>query len=366
MPGQEQLKSDILDQGLCSSCGMCMGLCPYIKSFRDKVTAIYPCRVEQGTCFKVCPKVGIDVREMDQKTFGEERKDQALGVLKGIYFAQTRGEKDFQAQYGGVTSTLIALALEEEVIPGAVLTGGDILNPRPVLAKTVQDVKNCAGSKYGAVPTLEVLNRTMQDGMSGVGIVGRPCQITAVRRAQLASGPESRFPDPGFVNLVVGIFCFWALGPEFYHFLHRKIKNERILRMDIPVEGPLIETEERKYRFSLEEFRPFIRKSCEVCFDSTAEWADISVGATEYDPQWNTLIVRSEKGQKILEKALEQEIIELAAYPEERLPLLRKAVLNKKMRILALPELEIECPGYPRISGKYREEILNQWEDVNR
>lgn len=365
MPGQEQLKSDILDQGLCSSCGMCMGLCPYMKSFCDKVTAIYPCRAEQGTCYKVCPKVGVDIREMDQEIFGEKRKDQALGVFKGIYYARAR-EKDFPAQYGGVTSTLIALALKEEIIPGAVLTGGDILNPHPVLAKTVQDVKNCAGSKYAAVPTLELLNQTIKDGMAGAGIVGRPCQITAVRRAQLTSGPETRFPQPDFVDLAVGIFCFWALGPDFYRFLHRRIKNEKVLRMDIPVEGPLIETEEKKYRFSLEEIRPFIKKSCEVCFDSTAEWADISVGATEYDPKWNTLIVRSEKGQKILEKALEQEIIELASYPEERLPLLRKAVLNKKMRILALPELETGCPGYPSISGKYREEILNQWEGVNK
>lgn len=360
MPGQDWLKKDIIDSGLCSSCGMCVGLCPYIKTAGDMVRVIHPCGLAEGTCYRVCPKASLDLREMDLAVFGREREDQALGVVRGIYFARAGENRAPKAQYGGVASALAALALKEGIVNGVALAGGDVLSPRPVLARTVDEVNDCAGSRYTAVPTLAVLNRALREGMSGLGLVGRPCQIAAVRRAQAGNLAGDQFSDPKAVGMALGLFCFWSLSPDFYRFASRRVKGEEVVRMDIPLEGPVVETNSGIHRWQLDEIRPFINKPCDLCFDSTSEWADISVGSTEYHPSWNTLIVRSDKGRDLVDLALRRGVIETAQYPGERLPLLRRAALNKKMRVLGLPGFGDGKPGFP-VVGRYREQIEAQW-----
>jgi len=83
-----------------------------------------------------------------------------------------------------VVTALTAFALEQGIISGAVMAGGSPSSPEPFLAKNEAGVTSCAGSKYTAVPTLTSLNRAARDGMENLGVVGRPCQVTAVRKGQ--------------------------------------------------------------------------------------------------------------------------------------------------------------------------------------
>jgi coenzyme F420 hydrogenase subunit beta len=66
----------------------------------------------------------------------------------------------------------------------------------------------------------------------------------------------------------------------------------------------------------------------------TAELADLSVGAAEGVPGWNTLIVRSERGAELVRKAVQEGAIETDALPEENLEHLKEAALNKRKRAL--------------------------------
>ncbi|WP_157833468.1 hypothetical protein [Desulfotruncus alcoholivorax] len=56
-----------------------LGLCPYLKTARDRVRVIYPCGLTEGACYSICPKTGVDVRAMDLAVFGRKREDQARG-----------------------------------------------------------------------------------------------------------------------------------------------------------------------------------------------------------------------------------------------------------------------------------------------
>lgn len=366
MPGQERLKNDILSNDLCSACGLCVGLCPYIKTRRDRVRVIYPCGLDQGTCYSVCPKTGLDLGEMDRRVFGREREDQALGVLQGIYFARaTAGSKAPGAQYGGVTSALAALALQQGLISGAILTGGEADNPHPALARTAEEVYACAGSKYVGVPTLAELNRALRDGLTGLGVVGRPCQVAAVRNMQQGNLPGAQF-NASAVELVLGLFCVASLTPDFYNFLAEQVKGEKIIKMDIPEDGPVVETSAGNYRWSMDDLRPYVHKACNLCLDLTSEWADISVGATEYDKAWNTLVVRSDQGRGLLDLALEKGVIEIKEYPPQRLPVLRRAALNKKMRVLTGKGYQGGLPGCPVVPEEYRRQIEVQWGGVSQ
>lgn len=365
MPGQELLVKEIMDRGLCSSCGMCVGLCPYIKTAGDRVRAIYPCGIEEGACYGVCPKTSLDISEMDMFVHGREREDHALGIYSGIYYARATARAD-GAQYGGITTALIGLALREGLISSAILTGGDIMNPRPVLAATPGQVDSCAGSKYTGVPTLLELNRAAGKGLTGVGLAGRPCQVTAVRKLQRGKLPPGRTYPDRLVGLVLGLFCFWSLSSELYGFLARETRGEEIIKMDIPLEGPCVLTKTGSHRWRVDEIRPFINKACNYCFDSTSEWADLSVGSTEQDPGWNTLLVRSGQGRDLVELAADKGVLEIKDYPAGRLPVLRKAALNKKMRVLALAEKEPGNGGCPAIPDKYLREMDVQWGGINR
>lgn len=360
MSGQERLKSCVMEKELCSGCGMCVELCPYIKAARDSVKVIHPCGLEQGTCYSACPKTFLDVNEMDRFVFGGQRQDQALGVYSDIYFARAAGRKAGGAQYGGAASALMAFAVDSGMAGGAVLAGGGALEPRPVFAGTAEEVLAAAGSKYTAVPTLAALNRAVRDGLRKIGLVGRPCQVEAVRKMQQGFHTAAHLDRKEAVELSIGLFCFWSLAPEFYDFLAEKAGGEEITRVDIPVEGMTITTSGGSSVWPVEQVRKYIKKSCQECLDCTSEWADISVGSTEFDPAYNTLVVRTDTGRSLLEQAVAKGVLEIKPYPSERLPILRKAALNKKMRVLQ--GAGGGKPPYLGINDEYLSEIQKQWE----
>lgn len=364
--GPGDLKKEVLDSGLCTACGMCVGMCPYIKTIKEKIVIIQSCGLKEGNCYRVCPRTGVDVAELDRFVFGRERADQALGVNRGIYFARACDPATARAgQYGGVVSSLMAFAVGQGLIEGAVMAGGTALNPEPVLAKTGHKVLSCSGSRYTAVPTLKALNGAAREGVCKAGVVGRPCQVAAVRKGQWI---ERRDSGPGIpfagVDLVIGLFCFWSLKPDFYGYLEEMAAGEEILRVDIPLEGLTVTTARGSEVRPVEGIRPYIKDSCHACIDSTSEWADLSVGSTEYDPSWNTLVVRTEAGRALVDRAAERGVIDLKPYPEERLPLLRKAALNKKMRVLHDPGLP--RPEYLVVPGEYLEGMRKQWEVLQK
>ncbi len=81
--------------------------------------------------------------------------------------------------------------------------------------------------------------------------------------------------------------------------------------MDIPAGKNILEiyTREGVKEIPLNEAQACIREACNYCIDSTAEYADISVGAARFagtaDEQrgWNQLIVRTEKGRELIDLA---------------------------------------------------------------
>ncbi|MHB8156743.1 MAG: Coenzyme F420 hydrogenase/dehydrogenase, beta subunit C-terminal domain [Desulfocucumaceae bacterium] len=360
MAGQDQLKAGIIEKNLCSGCGMCVGLCPYIKTSGDRIKVIHACGLKEGTCYKACPKTFLDVDHLDTLVFGEPRKDHALGVYREIYFARAAGSRARGAQYGGVASGLMAFAVDSGALGGVVLTGGDALEPRPVLARTGAEVLSCAGSKYTAAPTLSALNQAAGSGSGRLGLVGRPCQVEAVRKLQHGGHTDAHGQRAKAVELTLGLFCFWSLSPDFYGYLSGKVGGEEVLRVDIPVEGLTITTPGGVRTFPVDQLREYIKESCHNCLDCTSEWADISVGSTEYDPHFSTLVVRTGAGQRLVERAVAQGVIEIKPYPEERLPILRKAALNKKMRVLS--PSGGKKPDYLALSGEYLAELKKQWE----
>ncbi|MBS4023933.1 MAG: Coenzyme F420 hydrogenase/dehydrogenase, beta subunit C-terminal domain [Dethiobacter sp.] len=329
--GSQDLKREVMDGGWCVSCGVCVEACPYIKALGDRVAVIHDCRLDDGNCYKICPRTETDYHTLSKMVHQKDEYEPVLGGHRKLYFARAAQEKFSEpAQYGGVVTALAALALSENEVDAALLTGNSPGNrPQPVLARKEEEVVAAAGSKYTVCPTVKGLYKTNDDDR--VLVVGRPCQVTGLRKLQ----HRTEMRQGKNVELIIGLFCFFSLRYDFYDFLQDELGIDAVCGMDIPKDGDVrVLSPSGKHEVPLDKIRPLIKQGCHSCFDPTSELSDISVGSTESDPGWCTLIVRTEKGDALVQKAIAQKVIEVQPYPAEKEKQLREAVVNKKRRVL--------------------------------
>jgi coenzyme F420 hydrogenase subunit beta len=240
-------------------------------------------------------------------------------------------------QGGGTVSALMVAALERGLIEAAVLTETGAKGPVACMAASPQAVSACSTSKFTAAPTLSALNAAACAGQRNLGLVGTPCQVTAVAKMRLNSLNRTDYRNP--VSLMVGLFCSWALDQRgFYGFLSHRMDVSTIRRIDIPPPPAnilAVDLGQAAVQIPLDQVRPFIRETCRLCPDMTSEWADVSVGMLEGRPGWNTLIVRSQTGQALVEAAEATDLLRTQALPHESLDRLKTAAAAKKIRAFA-------------------------------
>ncbi len=335
--GSVELLEDVHKRELCIGCGACVDLCPYFKNYKGKTSQLFPCTLEQGRCFAYCPKAEVDLNELTHKIWCVDYDGSPLGPYRKVLASRAgrqMGKGAFQA--GGTVTALMAFALKNRLIDAAALTDRDGLTPIPSLITEWKKVAGCASSKFMASPTLSALNTGMRAGYNRLGVVGTPCQMTAV--AQMRSNPLEREEHEVPVSLSVGLFCNWSVDTrQLINLLAQRLKISEIRGMDIPPPPAgimALETDNGRVEVSLSEIKPLIPHTCYICPDMTAEFADLSAGMFEGRPGWNTLIVRSEAGDEIVQQAGKEGFIETEDFPEENLKHLSKAAAEKKERSL--------------------------------
>lgn len=356
--GPQDLQKEILDRKLCSSCGVCVTLCPYIDLVAGKAVIIEPCGLAEGKCYSFCPRTDLDIPALDKHVFESPRSDPVLGSHVTILKARARdAEIKSAAQYGGVVSALMTYALEIGEIDVAVLAGsirGEI-TPKPTLAMNPKEVLRCAGSKYIVCPVPAEALKALRQVDGRIGVVGTPCQVAAIRKIQ-ASGLE---PEIDKIKMILGLFCTWALTPQAYNYIRNLVNPLQITKLDVPPPPSdilVIETEEEHVEVPLDAIDEYIMPACRLCFDMTNEFADISIGAVEGEAEWNTVIVRTGLGEKFFQRANEMGIVEIRPLEQERVNHMYEASLNRKKRVLM--EMESRKISYLSIREEDRSKIL--------
>jgi coenzyme F420 hydrogenase subunit beta len=219
--------------------------------------------------------------------------------------------------------------------------------PEPRAVSDREALRLSSGSSYLATPVLEAFNRAVKEqDRKRIGLVATPCQTLALARMRTSESEGGEGVDK--LGLVIGLFCTWALSyPAFADFLEKEVK-EPIVKYKIPPPPAnvlQIFTAKRELDVSLDKIMPFVKPACRMCHDMTSEFADISVGAVEFantgtgkgrkkGSPWNTVIVRTERGMKLIDVARSQGIIEKSRLPPEILAHLKHAARNKKKRAL--------------------------------
>jgi len=332
MPGGRDLKNDILNTSLCALCGACLDWCPYIKNLDDNLVITFDCNVNDGRCYAACPRTKTDWKQVNNKFFDEMDWSDELGSLKKIYRVKSHEPVPGQ-QDGGTVSALMKTALEDNLTDALLLTRGqENMKPHTFIGTSLSDIEQAAGSKFLASTGIRKIMEASQRGIKRLLVVGRPCQIQALRKMQLHQAEQLQDME----IITIGLFCMWSLSWDFTGYLQDEYPGLDIKSMSIPRHGVEIMTSEGVKIIPTEKVREYIRPGCRYCLDMTSELADISVGAFEAEAGWNTVIIRNSSGIGLLRKTVEQGRLEVEEFPYGELQLLKQASFNKKARNLNL------------------------------
>ena len=339
---QKILKKEVLDGGLCTGCGACVGLCPYQVIYHDRTVQLHTCDLENGKCYDFCPRTSTDLNELRNMLFDAGDLTPETGAVKGYYFSRaTDRQLREDAQHGGTVTALMELALLEGLIDSAIISARDQeFGQNGVVVKDKAALRKNAGSKFTVSPTVAAFNHLAATKEVGnIGVVATPCQALALAKMKLKAVKEDRGKIDQ-LKLVIGLYCGWTFAAEKFKELmgQNDIELESITGMDIPAGKNSLEiyTVNGTKSFPLSDAQACIRSACNYCFDSTAEYADISVGAARFGDNWeemrhwNQMIVRTGKGGDLIELAIKRGVLEVRKAPAESLRQLKNAAGEKK------------------------------------
>jgi len=333
--GAKELFEDVIDNGLCTGCGACISGCPYVVAHEGRIVFLDKCTMVDGECYKHCPRTHTDMNAVSQKIFGVPYSTDEIGVALDICRVRTKDKAiSEKAQDGGTVTTILALALEEGIIDAVVCTKmNEYKVPRGFLARSREELLQCAGGSYEASYVLEAYSSVPKESDQKLGAVGLGCEVEALSKMKLFP-PKNRINSDN-VKLVIGLFCGWALSPStFQPYLKENYDVSQIVKFDIPHSPHYtfdVYTKSGKNSVSLDEIRKYINPACQYCWDMTAEFADISIGsAGSAFPGWNTVVIRTKKGASLVELAKTKGIIETQALPDQRLAHLKAVALKRK------------------------------------
>ena len=343
--GQTELCQEVRDAQLCTSCGACVDLCPYHAFHRDQVITLHACDIKQGRCYAFCPRTPADADAMRDRLLDPADFTPELGPVKDYVIVRAASEAARRnAQHGGTVTALMSLALKEGMIDTAVLAekADGFVQRGTVVAKSTE-IRKRGRSRFLAAGTIAAFNRAVQGDAQRIGVVATPCQVFALAKMRMKPIPE-KDNHIDKLKLVIGLFCGWTLSWQgFTTLLESRVGLKNVIGMDIPPGKNRVDilTAEGPVGLPWEEVDPLIREACRTCIDTTAEYADLSVGSArlplpwEELRSWNQVIVRTGQGRDLIELARKKKVLEFREAPAEALADLKRAALAKKKASLA-------------------------------
>jgi dihydroorotate dehydrogenase electron transfer subunit len=319
--GWNELYEEIIQTGKCVYCGACGAFCANVQFDKEKEIPFEDgsckdsntCKDGYGLCYNFCPKTEtktISLSLLDKWVFGIEH-DKILGhYIEIVSIKLTDKARENVPNHAGPLSGLLWLAMEKGLIDSAIITDKDeTFRPFPIIAQNSQDIFKGTGYKPSQGPLLSLLGDAINKENVDIAVVGTPCQIQALRKLQ--NHPAFDYEAYDLVSLAIGTFCF---GTYYNRLLKTVFKEFGIDSSEINK----IDTDKENFKMNvlcnstLKDiplnylYETAVRKACFSCSDYTASFADLSIGKFGSKDGWNTAIVRTEKGKKLLDLAVEK------------------------------------------------------------
>lgn len=311
--GFEALKQEIIDRNLCTYCGACASFCEHIELEPDATgqlpvlkdecsldkEGVLKCS-ENGTCYDVCPMTETDLEGLEMKFLDSEgikERDEYLGIYKELI----AGKTSIDGQDGGIVTSVLTAGMEKELFDCVIVAERGVdFNAGAKIAESVDEIEKARGTKYVQCPMISKIGEAVKCGKRKIAIVGTPCEIRAARKIQSVLLKDV----PQIEITTIGLFCF----ENFYHDKLAK-KTKELLGIDLAsaskiqiTKGKYLVTANGKtYKTKVAELDEAVRENCRYCDDFVARLADISVGSVGSEDGYSTIIVRTERGEKLVD-----------------------------------------------------------------
>ena len=157
-----------------------------------------------------------------------------------------------------------------------------------------------------------------------IAMVGTPCEIMAASKLQYYTDSP--------IDVKLGLFCMENFSYKYFGNLLKeydlKMDDIEKFQIDKGFVFLLLKTKET-VKIPLSVAKRIIRKNCNICVELTSETSDISIGSIGSKDGWSTLIIRTEKGEEIVNGAIEQKFIEAEDFSQSQFDLLNRLASNK-------------------------------------
>jgi coenzyme F420-reducing hydrogenase beta subunit len=220
-------------------------------------------------------------------------------LFSELFAAETK----IEGQDGGVVTALLARGIETGLLDSAVVVlNREIYGAKAALVDDIQGITGAKGTKYMRVPVMPRLIDALKKGKRRIAVVGTPCQIRVIRKLQHKGYFDNEFADAEI--FLLGLFCF-----ESFDYRDLRTHTKELLGIDLDeadkiqiAKGKYIVTHEgRDYSCSVRELENEVREGCRFCGDLVSRLADISIGSIGSPNGCSTVIVRSDRGKRLLE-----------------------------------------------------------------
>ncbi len=299
------LDKAVIESDRCIKCGTCVAACPSDSIGIDD-TSNHPTLVSMCTgcsrCWDFCPRGGLRY---------ERLLDLVDTEIRETYAVRAKSEKiSNSGQDGGAVTTILSELLSKEMIDGAIIATEDNEKPmkgKPFLATNKEELWKNAGSFYNQTIQLGHIEDLLEDislDNPKLALVGTPCITEGTKALQKYKWKN----ELDTIKYTIGLMC--TRNFEYNRLqavlIYKGVDLNDVDKIDIR-EGTLYAYDKNKnilLEENINEFDDAALRGCIECSDFTSKGADISAGNIGSKEGYTTLIVRTEKGKRMLNNSI--------------------------------------------------------------